>query len=89
MSILLESRLIDVDKVNKAGLTALHLATLYKSMEIIQVLIEQGNSLYCKSFNGTTPLHIAVKQGEFGIVKYFVESMGVDVNAVREIEDGE
>jgi ankyrin repeat protein len=55
----------------------------------VKVLIQVGNAQYTKSNNGTTPLHIAVNQGELGIVRYFVEELHADVNAIKELEDGE
>lgn len=54
----------------------------YFTTQISDFFVEQGVSIDVKNFNGNTPLMLAVKNGDFSRVKYFL-SKGADPMAVN------
>jgi ankyrin repeat protein len=49
-------------------------------------LLREAKIYYTASFNGTTPLHLACKNNNLEIVKFFIEEMGVDPNEAKDPE---
>ncbi|KAL3537901.1 hypothetical protein ACH5RR_001267 [Cinchona calisaya] len=79
MDSLLENRL-DVDLIDKDGLSALHHAIIGKKEAVISHLLRKGANPHVKDLDGATPLHYAVQVGAFQTVKLLVK-YNVDVNA--------
>ena len=55
------------------GATALHIATVYKKLDMIKYLIEQGIRIDERDLNGNSALHLAAAGGFTKIVQYFYE----------------
>jgi len=53
----------------------------------VKCLIENGAYINAKDKHGNTPLHIAARAGNLRLVKYLVETKGVDINSQN--NDGE
>ena len=49
----------------------------------------KNKAQYLRANNGTTPLLIAVKVNEIGLVRYFVEEMKANVDEARDPEEGD
>lgn len=47
-------------------------------------LLREAKVYYTASLTGTTPLHIACKNNNLEIVKYFIEEMGVNPNEAKD-----
>lgn len=82
---------VDIDKMDKEGLTKLYRASADGQADVVQQLLVQGADVNRKSFyagaknsegakNGTTALHAVANRGHFHIVKILVEK-GANVNA--------
>lgn len=78
MDRLLENGL-DIDLLNKEGLTALHKAIIGKKEAVISHLLRKGASPHVKDKDGATPLHYAVQVGAKQTVKLLIKYK-VDVN---------
>ncbi|XP_027160759.1 ankyrin repeat domain-containing protein EMB506, chloroplastic-like [Coffea eugenioides] len=79
MDRLLENGL-DVDQVDKDGLTALHHAIIGKKEAVISHLLRRGANPHLRDLDGVTPLHYAVQVGAMQTVKLLIKH-NVDVNA--------
>ncbi|CAM8985061.1 unnamed protein product [Rhodiola kirilowii] len=70
---------MDIDMVDKNGLTALHMAVIGKKEAVISHLLRKGASPHIKDKHGATPLHYAVQVGALQTVKLLIKYK-VDVN---------
>ncbi|WOG97652.1 hypothetical protein DCAR_0416993 [Daucus carota subsp. sativus] len=70
---------LNIDLVDKDGLTALHQAIIGKKEAVISHLLRKGANLHAKDLDGATPLHYAVQVGAVQTVKLLIKH-GVDVN---------
>ena len=57
---------------------ALHLASEYGHLPIVQYLLERGCDPMCRGMKSNTPLHHACQEGELDVVRYLVEEVKVD-----------
>ncbi|XP_059627886.1 ankyrin repeat domain-containing protein EMB506, chloroplastic isoform X2 [Cornus florida] len=78
MDMLLENGL-DIDLVDKDGLTALHKAIIGKKEAVISHLLRKGASPHVRDQDGATALHYAVQVGALQTVKLLIKYK-VDVN---------
>ncbi|KAH7516584.1 hypothetical protein FEM48_Zijuj10G0150600 [Ziziphus jujuba var. spinosa] len=78
MDSLIDQR-IDMDCVDKDGLTALHTAIIGKKEAVISHLLRKGANPHVKDKDGATPLHYAVQVGAMQTVKLLIKYR-VDVN---------
>lgn len=79
MDKLLENGL-NIDSIDKDGLTALHTAIIGKKEAVISHLLRKGASPHVRDLDGATPLHYAVQVGAMQTVKLLIKYK-VDVNA--------
>ncbi|KAF6157336.1 hypothetical protein GIB67_004274 [Kingdonia uniflora] len=70
---------VDIDAVDKDGLTALHKAVIGKREPVISHLLRKGANPHVRDKNGATPLHYAVQVGALQTVKLLIKYK-VDVN---------
>ncbi|CAM8992145.1 unnamed protein product [Rhodiola kirilowii] len=70
---------MDIDMVDKNGLTALHMAVIGKKEAVISHLLRKGASPHIKDKHGATSLHYAVQVGALQTVKLLIKYK-VDVN---------
>ncbi|BBG99467.1 Ankyrin repeat family protein [Prunus dulcis] len=70
---------VDINVVDKDGLTALHTAIIAKKEAVISHLLRKGASPHIRDGDGATPLHYAVQVGTKRIVKLLIKYK-VDVN---------
>ncbi|KAA8548059.1 hypothetical protein F0562_004680 [Nyssa sinensis] len=78
MDMLLENG-VDIDLVDKDGMTALHRAIIGKKEAVISHLLRKGASHHIRDLDGATPLHYAVQVGAIQTVKLLIKYK-VDVN---------
>ena len=57
---------IDVDRINMAGMTALHQAVLDDNMILVQILVSHGANVNIQDTDTWTPLHAAAANGHYG-----------------------
>jgi ankyrin repeat protein len=70
------------DSKNKAGLTALHIASFMGSLDVIRVLLQVSPDVESKRDNdGATPLLLACSKGQEEAIRYLVSKGGANVNA--------
>jgi len=77
---------IDLDRINMAGMTALHQAVLDDNLVMVRLLIQHGAKMNKKDEDGWTPLHAAAANGLHLIAKYLI-SQGADKEALTEEEE--
>lgn len=71
------------------GATALHLACHYNRLASVKLLCENKADLLAQTYNGYTPLHIAVQKGDIHIIRYILslpkgqESLSIPDNSGR------
>lgn len=70
---------LDIDMVEKDGLTALHKAVIGKKEPVISHLLRKGANPHVRDRDGATPLHYAVQVGAMQTVKLLIKYK-VDVN---------
>ncbi|KAF3431791.1 hypothetical protein FNV43_RR26527 [Rhamnella rubrinervis] len=70
---------VDINFVDKDGLTALHTAVIGKKEAVISHLLRKGANPNIKDKDGATPLHYAVQVGAMQTVKLLIK-YEVDVN---------
>ena len=70
VSFLINEKNVDVTSVisRKAGYTALHVASLKGSKEMVELLVKTGAGLDCRDNKQQTPLHLAAEYNNFDIV---------------------
>ncbi|XP_023343078.1 protein phosphatase 1 regulatory subunit 12A [Eurytemora carolleeae] len=68
---------IDVNRLNMAGMTALHQAVLDENIVVIRLLLIHGAEVNKRDADSWTPLHAAAANGHSNIVKYLL-SQGAD-----------
>ncbi|KAK9380649.1 ankyrin repeat-containing domain protein [Kockiozyma suomiensis] len=64
---------LDIDAVDEAGWTTLHIAASVGSLEIVDLLVHYGASLNVTTSAGQTPLHYAVSRERVDVVRRLVE----------------
>jgi len=77
---------IDLDRINMAGMTALHQAVLDDNLVMVRLLIQHGARMNKKDEDGWTPLHAAAANGLHLIAKYLI-SQGADKEALTDEEE--
>ncbi|XP_050221638.1 ankyrin repeat domain-containing protein EMB506, chloroplastic-like [Mercurialis annua] len=70
---------LDIDSVDKDGLTALHKAIIGKKEAVISHLVRKGANLQVLDRDGASPLHYAAQVGAMQTVKLLIKH-NVDVN---------
>ncbi|KAK1890781.1 Ankyrin repeat and death domain containing protein 1A [Dissostichus eleginoides] len=70
---------IRLDRVDKSGKTALHLAAEHGQFEVVEFLIGMGCTHGLKDMEENTAMHLAARSGHTHILQKMVE-MGVDVD---------
>jgi len=64
----------DVNAVDRRGYTALHLAAVYRNLEMVRLLLESGAGVNCRApETGCTPLYVAAVNGDAKIVGLLLE----------------
>jgi len=77
---------IDVDRINMAGMTALHQAVLDDNLVVVRLLLHHGAGLNKKDEDSWTPLHAAAANGHHQIAEFLL-SQGASRDALT--DDGE
>ncbi|PON75989.1 Transmembrane protein [Trema orientale] len=70
---------VDIDSVDKDGLTALHTAIIGTKQAVISHLLRKGASPHVRDRDGATPLHYAAQVGAMQSVKLLIK-YNVDLN---------
>lgn len=70
---------LNIDSVDKEGLTALHTAIMGKKEAVIAHLLRKGASPHVRDQDGASPLHYAVQVGALQTVKLLIK-YDVDLN---------
>lgn len=70
---------VDIDTIDKDGLTALHHAIVGKKEAVISHLLRKGANPQLRDMDGATPLHYAVQVGAIQTVKLLIKYK-VDLN---------
>lgn len=68
---------IDIDRINMAGMTALHQAILDNNLVVVRLLLHHGARINKQDVDSWTPLHAAVANGHHQIAAYLL-SKGAD-----------
>ncbi|MFA6527391.1 MAG: ankyrin repeat domain-containing protein [Candidatus Babeliales bacterium] len=77
---------LDINAKDEDGLTALHLATIYQSLAVIECLVVKGNAdVNIPDVNGNTVLHLAVRENYVDIIKFLL-AHGANVKAKNKYE---
>lgn len=74
---------IDVNRINMAGMTALHQAVLDDNLPLVHLLVTHGADVHKADVDSWTPLHAAAANGHTDIVRYLMDR-GADTQAVTE-----
>jgi len=74
---------IDVNRINMAGMTALHQAVLDDNLPLVHLLVTHGADIHKADVDSWTPLHAAAANGHASIVRYLMDR-GADTEAVTE-----
>jgi ankyrin repeat protein len=75
-----------------SGLTGLHRAAIYGSLETIKLLLSANSetadavSVDSRAYNGNTVLHLSAQHGGMDIVKYFIEECKAEINAQNDYD---
>lgn len=70
----------DINTPDYDGTTALHIATYYKQLEILELLLQNGANVNAKKYCATTGLHIATNQKNYELV-FLLLKYGADCNS--------
>lgn len=73
----------DIDLQDGNGKTALLLAVEYQNLTSAKALVKNGANQEVKDFAGNNPIHLAVKNHDYNMVKWLVEHSKTDVNAIN------
>ena len=60
------------DQPNNAGITCLHMASIYDDLELFDLLARKTSNLYVKNYQNESPLDIAAHSDNWRIVKYIL-----------------
>ena len=60
------------DQPNNAGITCLHMASIYDDLELFDLLARKTSNLYVKNYHNESPLDIAAHSDNWRIVKYIL-----------------
>jgi len=63
----------DPDAGNPIGQTGLHVAAIWRSMEVAEVLLKAGANANARNAHGTTPLHFAAKANGLEMCKLLLQ----------------
>lgn len=74
MSEILESGMIDVNKMSPSGLTALHQSAIDGNLACAETLVAKGANVNCTDCENWTPLHAAVMNGSTEFVRFLLKS---------------
>jgi len=77
---------IDINRINMAGMTALHQAVLDSSLVVVRLLLIHGADINMSDADSWTPLHAAAANGHVDIARYLI-AQGADRN--RRTAEGE
>jgi len=77
---------IDVNRINMAGMTALHQAVLDNNLLLARVLVSHGANINQVDVDSWTPVHAAAANGHSEVLSYLIEAGG-KTNILT--EDGE
>jgi ankyrin repeat protein len=67
-----------VNVVDRTRRTPLHYAATYCNMSAARALIDNGTAIDMKDSNGMTPLHAALREGNFEMI-YRLIKLGADM----------
>ena len=73
----------DIEKSDRHGKTALHIAVMVEKPEVVRYLLERGANVNCQDDEGRTPLHIAAILKNTGLVNLLI-GQGAD-RTVRDV----
>jgi len=65
---------IDINRINSAGMTALHQAVLDNNLAVVKILIGHGSDINQQDEDSWTPLHAACANGQADIAKFLLEA---------------
>jgi len=74
---------IDIDRINMAGMTALHQAVLDDNLVMVRLLIQHGASVNKRDEDHWSPLHAAAANGLHNVARYLI-SQGADKEALTD-----
>jgi len=77
---------IDVNRINMAGMTALHQAVLDDNLVLVNVLVSHGANVNMVDIDSWTPLHGAAANGHTEVAQYLIKC-GANTKALT--DDGE
>ncbi len=69
----------DIEAQNTEGRTALHLASKYGHLKVVELLLESGAKVNASCYDGQTSLHLAAAAGNFNVVDVLLKA-GAEVN---------
>merc|ERR1712050_545219 len=64
---------ININRINTAGMTALHQAVLDNNLTVVKILIGHGSEINQQDEDSWTPLHAACANGAADIAKFLLE----------------
>ncbi|EAY04915.1 ankyrin repeat protein, putative [Trichomonas vaginalis G3] len=76
---------VDINTKDNFGKTALHIATVYNSIEVVEYLIEQGININSQDDEGETALHYTVSYNRKEIAEILIKH-GIDAN-IKDMND--
>ncbi|KAF5493794.1 Death-associated protein kinase 1 [Colletotrichum fructicola] len=76
-------RVTDLNKKDRNGLTAAHIAVTNRNMAALETLIASGASCLEKNNAGMSPAHMAADQGYCAALKYFIRIHHADFGITR------
>ena len=83
-SFLTENSDFDVTSQNESGLTFLHKAAEWGNIDLFQMLIKKGASIYTKDNYQRTPFHYAVFNGQIDIVEKIITIIKSEKKSVQD-----
>lgn len=63
-----------MDRRDRTGWTALHHAACKNNSKAVMLLLQNGSSLNARTYENSTPLHVAAYNGRVGIVRLLIEA---------------
>ena len=86
---LLSLRDVDVNETDGAGMKPIHYASLFGSLEMLKILIQNEADYNATTRNGDSCLDIAVQEGNFEVAQYLILKGAKIKNIVNGIVIGE